>query len=209
MQQFKRRLKAFSALFVLFALFSVPLLAQTFRGSINGTVTDSSGAVVPGAKVTATDVSTSAGRDTVSSGAGEFLFSDLPLSTYTVKVAATGFQSTEVTGVQVQDLTICKYVDKSSPTVIQACCAGTHMPEAMLSLRKAGGTSPVEYLKIKLNEVLVSSHTFGSSGGDEVMETITLNFAQFNMEYQPQDNTGAKKGGTVTGKWHIPKNATA
>ena len=101
MQQFKRRLKAFSALFALLALFSVPLLAQTFRGSINGTVTDSSGAVVPGAKVTATDVSTSAGRDTVSSGAGEFLFSDLPLSTYTVKVEASGFQTTEVTGVQV------------------------------------------------------------------------------------------------------------
>jgi outer membrane receptor protein involved in Fe transport len=101
MQQFRSRLKAFSALFVLFALFSVPLLAQTFRGSINGTVTDSSGAVVPGAKVTATDVATAAGRDTVSSGAGEFLFSDLPLSTYTVKVEAAGFQTTEVTGVQV------------------------------------------------------------------------------------------------------------
>jgi type VI secretion system secreted protein Hcp len=110
---------------------------------------------------------------------------------------------------QVQDLTICKYVDKSTPTVVQACCAGTHMPEALLTLRKAGGNSPVEYLKIKLNEVLVSSHAFGAGGGDEVMETITLNFAQFNMEYQPQDNTGAKKGGAVTGKWHIPKNATA
>jgi len=101
MQQFKRWLKASSALLTLFALFSVPLLAQTFRGSINGTVTDSSGAVIPGAKVTATDVSTAASRDTVSSGAGEFLFSDLPASTYTVKVEASGFQTTDVTGVQV------------------------------------------------------------------------------------------------------------
>src|SRR3984885_2478040 len=101
MQQFRSQLKASSALFALLALFSVPLLAQTFRGSINGTVTDSSGAVVPGAKVTATDVATAAGRDTVSSGAGEFLFSDLPLSTYTIKVEASGFQTTEVTGVQV------------------------------------------------------------------------------------------------------------
>jgi hypothetical protein len=101
MQQFRSQLKASSALLALLALFSVPLLAQTFRGSINGTVTDSSGAVVPGAKVTATDVATAAGRDTVSSGAGEFLFSDLPLSTYTIKVEASGFQTTEVTGVQV------------------------------------------------------------------------------------------------------------
>jgi len=102
MQRFRSWLKASSALLALWTLFSVPLLAQTFRGSINGTVTDSSGAVVPGAKVTATDVSTAAGRDTVSSGAGEFLFSDLPLSTYTIKVEAAGFQTTEVTGVQVQ-----------------------------------------------------------------------------------------------------------
>ncbi|WP_263352691.1 TonB-dependent receptor domain-containing protein [Acidicapsa acidisoli] len=101
MQRFKSWLKTFSVLLALLSLFSVPLLAQTFRGSINGTVTDSSGAVVPGAKVTATDVSTAAGRDTVTSGAGEFLFSDLPLSTYTVKVEAAGFQTTEVTGVQV------------------------------------------------------------------------------------------------------------
>ena len=102
MQQFRSWLKASSALLVLLSLFSAPLLAQTFRGSINGTITDSSGAVVPGAKVTATDISTAAVRDTVSSGAGEFLFSDLPQSTYKIKVEASGFQVTEVTGVQVE-----------------------------------------------------------------------------------------------------------
>jgi hypothetical protein len=102
MQPIRSWLKASSALFVLFTLFSVPLLAQTFRGSINGTVTDSSGAVILGAKVTATDVATAVVRDTVSSSAGEFLFSDLPQSTYKVKVEATGFQTTEVNGVQVE-----------------------------------------------------------------------------------------------------------
>ena len=92
---------------VLFALTaflagSVPGSAQTFRGSINGTVTDTSGAVIPGAKITATDVATAAVHDTISSGAGEFLLSDLPQSTYTVKVEASGFQTIEATGVQVQ-----------------------------------------------------------------------------------------------------------
>ncbi len=93
--------RTFSVLLTLSLLFSVPLLAQTFRGAINGVVTDPSGAVVPGAKVTATDVATSAVRDTVSSGAGEFEFSDLPLSSYNIKVEASGFQATEITGVQV------------------------------------------------------------------------------------------------------------
>ena len=92
---------------VLFALTaflagSLPGLAQTFRGGINGTVTDSSGAVVPSAKVTATEGATSATSDTVSSGAGEFSFNDLPLGTYHIKVEASGFQTTEVNGVQVQ-----------------------------------------------------------------------------------------------------------
>jgi len=74
------------------------LRSQTFRGGINGTITDSSGAFVPGAKVTAVDTATAAARETISSGAGEFLFSDLPLSTYTIKVEAAGFQITEITG---------------------------------------------------------------------------------------------------------------
>ncbi len=82
-------------------MLSTPTLAQTFRGSINGTITDPSGAVVAGAKVTAVDVATGGARETVSSGAGEFLFSDIPQSTYTIKVIATGFQTTEVSGVQV------------------------------------------------------------------------------------------------------------
>ena len=100
----ERKLASLSVFFLIGGLLFLPdaLRSQTFRGSINGSVTDTSGAVIPGAKVTATDVATSVVRDTVSSGAGEFVFSDLPQSTYKVKVAATGFQSTEVTGVQVQ-----------------------------------------------------------------------------------------------------------
>ncbi len=90
-------------LFVTGLLFlPIALNSQTFRGGINGTITDSSGAFVPGAKVTAIDVATSAVRDTVSSGAGEFLFSDLPLSTYTITVEAPSFQTIEVTGVKVE-----------------------------------------------------------------------------------------------------------
>jgi hypothetical protein len=122
MQRFQKRwLQPLTALLSLFLLASVPSLAQTFRGSINGTVTDTSGAVVPGAKVTATDTATSAVRETVSSGAGEFLFSDLPQSTYTVKISAAGFSTTEATGVQVKAGTglyaACKTVH---------CAAGHH-----------------------------------------------------------------------------------
>src|ERR1700678_2684926 len=102
MQTKKMRVLAFLLPLALFVFFSSRLQAQTFRGGINGVITDPSGATVPGAKVTATDTATSVVRETVSSGAGEFSFNDLPQSNYTVKAEASGFRVTEATGVQVQ-----------------------------------------------------------------------------------------------------------
>lgn len=106
----------------------------------------------------------------------------------------------------VQDLSFSKYLDKSSPTIVQSCCQGTHLNEVVVTMRKAGGKEPVEYMKVTLNEVLISGYSVGMSGGDQAQESITLNFAKFKIEYQPQDNNGAKKGGVVTGKWNIPEN---
>ncbi len=75
--------------------------AQTFRGGINGTVTDQSDAVVPGATIEITDVATGVTHKSVSSSAGEFNFQDLPLGRYTVSVEATGFKSQKVSDVPV------------------------------------------------------------------------------------------------------------
>ncbi len=77
-----------------------PSFAQTFRGTINGTITDPSGAVIADAKVTATEAATSTQQQVVSSGAGEFAFSDLPAGTYAIKIEANGFPTTEVNNVQ-------------------------------------------------------------------------------------------------------------
>lgn len=70
--------------------------AQTFRGSINGTVTDSAGAAIPGAHVQATDDATGIARQTTSSGGGDFNFPDLPLGTYTITVSDQGFDTLKV-----------------------------------------------------------------------------------------------------------------
>jgi outer membrane receptor protein involved in Fe transport len=79
----------------------LPLGAQTFRGGINGTITDQSGAIVAGATVSATNNGTSVTLNSVSSSAGEFLFQDLPLGAYTVEVTASGFKTEKVVGVPV------------------------------------------------------------------------------------------------------------
>ena len=65
--------------------------AQTFRGGINGTVTDPQGASMPGAKVTATNEATGISQTFTSTQAGDFTFSDIPLGNYTLTVVADGF----------------------------------------------------------------------------------------------------------------------
>jgi len=91
-----------------------------------------------------------------------------------------------------QDLSFTKYIDSASPLLLQACAGGKHYPEATLTVRKAGDT-PLEYLVIKMSEVLVSSFSTGGSGGeDRLTENVTLNFAKFVFTYTPQDAKGAK-----------------
>jgi hypothetical protein len=75
--------------------------AQTFRGAINGTVTDPSGSSVPNAQVKATEVATGIDHTTVTSSEGQFAFQDLPLGFYKVTVTATGFPPYAVDKVEV------------------------------------------------------------------------------------------------------------
>jgi hypothetical protein len=85
--------------FVLLA--AVSLSAQTFRGTILGTVTDAQGAVVAGAKVTVKNAGTGLERTIDTSADGSYTVPELPIGTYTVTVALTGFQTFVVSGVTV------------------------------------------------------------------------------------------------------------
>src|SRR3984957_19586188 len=84
---------------VLMLLAALNLSAQTFRGTILGTVTDPSGAVLPGAKVTVKNVGTGLERTTDTSADGSYSLPELPIGTYTVTVVLSGFQTSETTGV--------------------------------------------------------------------------------------------------------------
>lgn len=108
--------------------------------------------------------------------------------------------------VNVHDISFTKYVDSSSNALLQAVCIGKHYGDAYLTVRKAGGTA-VEYVTIKLEEVLVTSVSTGGSGHDErLTENVTLNFAKFMYKYQPQDTKGAKLGGTKDFGYDIKAN---
>ena len=93
--------RALSLFFLLFVLIVWGAYGQTFRGAINGTVTDPSGAAVSGATVVATDTGTNIAHNSVATSSGEFSFQDLQLGTYSVTVTASGFQKTTVSNVVV------------------------------------------------------------------------------------------------------------
>jgi hypothetical protein len=85
----------------LVCLFS-PFLHSQATGSFSGTVTDNSGAVVAGAKVTVTAQATNVSREAVTDDTGHFLVPLLGVADYTIKVEAAGFKASEAKNVRLQ-----------------------------------------------------------------------------------------------------------
>jgi type VI secretion system secreted protein Hcp len=98
---------------------------------------------------------------------------------------------------QPQDMVVTKRTDKSSPTLFIACATGQHFKEALLTVRKAGGQQQ-EYLKIKLEGVMVTSYqAMGTPGGNGVVqESIAFNYAKMEMIYKEQKADGSLGGET-------------
>jgi hypothetical protein len=76
--------------------------AQSDRGTITGTISDATGALIPGAKITLTNADTGTVGETVSTSTGNYTLPSLPAGTYTLKVEQAGFNIAQDTGIQVQ-----------------------------------------------------------------------------------------------------------
>src|SRR5271165_7474838 len=79
-------------LLLLFGLGRVPAFAQ-FSSGIEGTVHDSTGAVVAGAKVTATDTRLGISKETTTNDSGFFRIDSVAASIYTIEIQMTGFET--------------------------------------------------------------------------------------------------------------------
>jgi type VI secretion system secreted protein Hcp len=93
--------------------------------------------------------------------------------------------------VSFKGLSIIKRTDRATPGLMLACSSGKHLKEAMLTVRKAG-ESPVEFVRMKLNDILVSSLDDATCGDEPfITEQVTLKFSNVQFEYFRQKPDGS------------------
>ena len=106
---------------------------------------------------------------------------------------------------------ITKLLDAATPKLYEAACKGTHIPEVVVELWRAGGDKPVKYMEFKLKEVLISGviHNGDPSGQHQFpTETIKLTYGYIEWTYTKQKPDGSAAG-NVAAKWNVSQGAAA
>ena len=102
--------------------------------------------------------------------------------------------------VNLQDLSITKFVDLASPVLFQRLVEGTNISSAELIARRAGETQLI-FLRYCLQDVRVTSIQQAGHGGDNSTENVTFAYGSFSMQYTSQDAKGGADQ-TVFAGWN-------
>jgi len=108
------------------------------------------------------------------------------------------------------EFTIIKLVDAATPKLYEAACKGTHIPEVVIELWRAGG-SPVKYMEYKLKEVLISGVSeVGDPNGTAQFptETVKMTYGSIDWTYTKQKPDGSAAGNVAAG-WNVAKGVAA
>src|SRR5512142_1193648 len=135
-------------------LSAATLAAQTFRGTILGTISDTSGAVISGAQVTVRNVETGLARTAQTSADGSYSVPELPIGTYQVNGAQKGFETFVAKGVVVNVATE-RRVDavlKPGQVESQVVVSAETLPEIETTTNVLGGTlTPITIENLPVN----------------------------------------------------------
>jgi type VI secretion system secreted protein Hcp len=112
-----------------------------------------------------------------------------------LQASASAGNSARETGTSYGELRIVKRVDQSSPTLMNYLRSHKLVKEAQLTVRKAGAT-PLEYFRIELENVRVTSLQAGAEGA-ELLEHVSLGFSKVRVTYIPQDERGGRGASNV------------
>lgn len=108
--------------------------------------------------------------------------------------------------VALHDFSFTKLVDKSSPKLFKACCAGDHYDKATLVWRKAGKEQQ-EFMTVVFTHVFVSGYrSIGKpDAGTLPVDEVTLSFGKIECKYKEQKPDGSL-GGEIIGGWDVTAN---
>ena len=163
------------------------LVAQTFRGTILGTVTDASGAVISGATVKVHNVNTGLDRSTQTSADGSYTVSELQIGTYDVSVSQSGFQ-TSVTNSVAVDVAGARRVDialKPGQVTERVEVSGETLPQVETTTNDLGGVitaATVENMPVNGRDYTKLIYlTPGVSGSPDQISDSPGSYGEFSM----------------------------
>jgi type VI secretion system secreted protein Hcp len=102
------------------------------------------------------------------------------------------------------DLVVTAFIDKAYPDILEKGANGKHLDKVELAGAKMGGNQ-WEYMKITLENVLVTSVSVSGADGAEVVVSYGFQASKLTAEYSPQTKTGTK-GATSTKIWDVKQN---
>lgn len=98
----------------------------------------------------------------------------------------------------VSELTFTKSVDNATTALMVALRSNEPIKKAVLSVRKAGGDTPVEYLKIVMEKAQIRSVDLQTAAdGETIIESISIGFQKISVEYQGQESKGGGRGASL------------
>ncbi len=181
------RKRLFASFALLFALGAAAGASAQSTGIIRGTVTDPSGAAVAKAAVVATEANTGLKREEATNDSGIFVFPDLPIGNYALKIAASGFATQERPGLQLLtgqtiDLTVQLAVGTQSTEItvtsetqqIQTSTSTVEQSVSQQQMRDLplNGRNPLQLTTLTAGTVLT---TTGTESGQEDNTGLSVN----------------------------------
>jgi hypothetical protein len=186
----------FGILLLAFGILLGPVYGQSDRGSIRGTVTDPSGAVVPNAKVTITNVETNEKRETTTDDEGNYNAPELKAAVYRIQVEAAGFKTATIDAVQV-GVQVVRNGDVKLEIGVGASVTVNDEPSILNT------ESPVQQRNVTEREVRELPLVVGAESGGR--SPLSFIFLDSSVVSAGSDNTAGQTGG---GTSSVGLNAT-
>jgi type VI secretion system secreted protein Hcp len=116
-------------------------------------------------------------------------------------------QGGQATKASIEWIELQKWCDKASPTLHQCCITGKHIKSGKITCRKKDGDAKFTYMVLDLTDIMVNHFRWEGNGDEQSLrEVVQLSFAEYNISYKLQADSGNPQGSSDFG-FNIQKQA--